>query len=334
MIIVRTPYRMSFFGGGTDYSDWYESFPGSVISTTVNKYSFIVLRKLPKVFDYKYRIRYYEVQETDSIDNISIPVIRECLKFCEIDFGIDITHHGDLPARTGIGSSSSFTVGLLHGLYTLKNQLKTKRQLALDALHIEQKILQQQVGSQDQVAAAFGGFNRINFGGHQNFTVEPLPLDWQTHKTLEESIQVFYTNSTRDSGLMAKKTITALPTKQNELLAMNLLTESAHNLLFSDCKDKLKNLGQMLQQEWKLKKTIMPEVSDARIDDIYDRALKSGALGGKLLGAGGGGFLLFLTPPELKNKVAQDLNLVSVPILFEYLGSQIIYHDNQDQSYE
>jgi D-glycero-alpha-D-manno-heptose-7-phosphate kinase len=315
----------------TDYPAWYEQHDGSVISTTINKYSFIVIRKLPKVFNYKYRIRYYEVQETNSIDDISIPVIRECLKFCNVDFGIDITHHGDLPNRTGIGSSSSFTVGLLHGLYTLTNQLKTKRQLALDALHIEQKILQQNVGSQDQVAAAFGGFNRINFGGHQDFTVEPILLDPRTHRELEMSMQMFYTHDARESGDLAKKTIDSLDQNVSDLENMNHLTKQAQDILFSDDQHNIKKFADLLNQSWKLKRKIQPESTNDRIDLIYDKALSAGAIGGKLLGAGGGGFMLFVTPPEAKIQVEQALGLVSVPILFEYLGSQIIYYDNQDK---
>lgn len=331
MIIVRTPYRVSFFGGGTDYPDWYQDHPGSVISTTINKYSFLVIRKLPQVFDYKYRIRYYEVQETNSIDDISIPTIRECLKYCNIDFGIDITHHGDLPNRTGIGSSSSFTVSLLHGLYTLKNQFKTKRQLALDALYIEQKILQQEVGSQDQVAAAFGGLNRINFGGHQDFVVNPVLLDRRTHQELEQSLQIFYTNVCRDSNVMAKKTIDSLHQHSNELNQMNELTDQAHRVLFSNNPDNVQKFAGLLQQEWGLKKIIHPDATTPELDDVYDRALSAGAWGGKLLGAGGGGFMMFITPPEAQQRVEQAVGMISVPVLLEYLGSQIIYYDNQDQ---
>lgn len=331
MIIVRTPYRISFFGGMTDYPAWYNNHLGSVVSTTINKYSFIVIRKLPQVFDYKYRIRYYEVQETNSINDISIPVIRECLKYCNIDFGVDITHHGDLPTRTGIGSSSSFTVGLLHGLYTLTNQLKTKRQIALDALYIEQKILQQDVGSQDQVAAAFGGFNRVNFGGHQDFTVEPILLDARTHNELEMSMQMFYTHDCRESSELAKKTIAEIDKKSVELDKMNVLTQQSHEILFSKDPDNVTKFADLLNQEWQLKKSIQPEATNSKLDLIYKKALSAGALGGKLLGAGGGGFMLFVTPPELKIKVEQALGLTSVPVLFEYLGSQIIYYDNQDR---
>ena len=177
MIIIRTPYRISFFGGGTDYPDWYKYNKGSVISTTINKCSFLVLRKLPDIFDYKYRIRYYDRQETKTVDEIEIPVIREAIKYMGYEEGLDITHHGDLPNRTGIGSSSSFTVSLLHGLATLKNEQITKRELAAKAIHLEQNILKEAVGSQDQIAAAFGGLNRIEFGGNTDFTCYPLHLN-------------------------------------------------------------------------------------------------------------------------------------------------------------
>lgn len=330
MIITRTPYRVSFFGGTTDYPQWYENNFGSVISTTINKYSFLVLRKLPPLFEYRYRIRYYEVQEVDSIDEISIPVIRECLRYCNVDFPVDITHHGDLPNRTGIGSSSSFTISLLHGLYALKSQQRTKRQLADDALYIEQQILKQHVGSQDQVAASFGGLNRINFGGHQNYTVEPLFLDKNTHNELDNSVQIFYTGSTRVSENICKNTISSIASKKQELEAMNDLTQHAQDVLFSPQRHKVKKFGELLQQEWKLKKQIQPGTTNDNLDDLIETAIAHGAYGGKLLGAGESGFLMFLTDPKKKKIVESSVGLTSVPIRFDYCGSQVIYHDRQD----
>ena len=330
MIISRTPYRISFFGGTTDYPQWYNEFGGSVISTTINKYSFLVVRKLPTLFDYKYRIRYYEVQEADSIDEIQIPVIRECLRYCNIDFPIDITHHGDLPSRTGIGSSSSFTVSLLHALYALQNQQRTKRQLADDALYIEQQILNQYVGSQDQVAASFGGFNRIDFGGHRNFLVNPLTLDKKTHDELDDSVQIFYTGDCRESNDLSKSIVETIPQKHRYLHAMNDLTNQAQDILFSNNQDKIKQFGTLLQEEWNLKKQIQPNASNEKIDNIIDQAIQNGAHGGKLLGAGEGGFLMFLTNSAQKKQVEQAIGLTAVPIRFDYCGSQLIYYDRQD----
>jgi len=331
MIIIRTPYRISFFGGSTDYPDYYREHGGSVISTTINKYSFLVMRKLPEIFDYNYRTRYYEVQETQTIEEINNSVIRETMRFMGVKSKIDITHHGDLPSRTGIGSSSSFTVSLLHGLNVLGNRLRTKRQLALDALHLEQNVLCQSVGSQDQVAAAFGGFNRIDFGGHQEFTVNPLTLSQKVHDELESCVQLFFTDDYRDSETSARKTIDIIPSKYHELSALKQLTDEAQKTLFNKNDSAVRDFAMLLNEEWRIKKSLHDGISNPRLDEIYSRAIKSGAIGGKLLGAGGGGFMLFVTPVDRQAEVEKNLGLKKVDVNFEYLGSQVIYYDNQDQ---
>jgi D-glycero-alpha-D-manno-heptose-7-phosphate kinase len=328
MIIIRTPFRISFFGGGTDYPVWYKENGGSVLSTTISKYSFLVLRKLPKIFDYNYRIRYYERQETQTIDEIQIPVIREAIKFMGFEHGLDITHHGDLPNRTGIGSSSSFSVSLLHGLAALKNQQLTKRDLALSAINLEQNILGEAVGSQDQVAAAFGGFNRINFGGYSEFTCSPLHLKKSRLQELESWVQLFFTEQLRNSHDIADKKITNIKNKKIDLKLMQELTIEAENILFNGT---ILDFAKLLNEQWRIKKEIEESITNTDIDDIYNIGINSGAVGGKLLGAGGGGFILFLTPPELQQQVADKLKLKQVPVNFEYLGSQMIYHDYQDQ---
>ena len=328
MIIIRTPFRISFFGGGTDYPAWYRENGGSVLSTTISKYSFLVLRKLPKIFDYNYRIRYYERQETQTIDEIQIPVIREAIKFMGFEHGLDITHHGDLPNRTGIGSSSSFSVSLLHGLAALKNQQLTKRDLALSAINLEQNILGEAVGSQDQVAAAFGGFNRINFGGYSEFTCSPLHLKKSKLKELESWVQLFFTEQLRNSHDIADKKINNIKNKKVDLKLMQELTIEAENILFNGT---VLDFAKLLNEQWRIKKEIEKSITNADIDEIYNIGINSGAVGGKLLGAGGGGFILFLTPPELQQQVADKLKLKQVPVNFEYLGSQMIYHDYQDQ---
>ena len=328
MIIIRTPFRISFFGGGTDYPAWYKENGGSVLSTTISKYSFLVLRKLPKIFDYNYRIRYYERQETQTIDEIQIPVIREAIKFMGFEHGLDITHHGDLPNRTGIGSSSSFSVSLLHGLAALKNQQLTKRDLALSAINLEQNILDEAVGSQDQVAAAFGGFNRINFGGYSEFTCSPLHLKKSKLKELESWVQLFFTEQLRNSHDIADKKITNIKNKKVDLKLMQELTIEAENILFNGT---VLDFAKLLNEQWRIKKEIEVSITNTDIDEIYNIGINSGAVGGKLLGAGGGGFILFLTPPELQQQVADKLKLKQVPVNFEYLGSQMIYHDYQDQ---
>jgi D-glycero-alpha-D-manno-heptose-7-phosphate kinase len=328
MIIIRTPFRISFFGGGTDYPVWYEEHGGSVISTTINKYSFLVLRKLPKIFDYNYRIRYYEKQETQHIDEISIPVIRESIKYMKYDNGIDITHHGDLPNRTGIGSSSSFTVSLLHGLSALQNKSITKRQLALDAIYLEQELLKEAVGCQDQVAASFGGLNRINFGGECNFLCTPLHLKKDTLKELESWTQLFFTKQLRNAQDIADKKIINIKNKKVNLNEMKDLVDEAEKILFSN---DIYSFSNLLNTQWKIKKEIETSITNTNINQIYEVGVKAGAIGGKLLGAGGGGFMLFLTPPEKQESVRKALKLKEVPIDFEYLGSQMIYHDYQDQ---
>jgi len=331
MIIIRTPYRISLFGGATDYPAWYRENGGAVISTTINKYSFLVLRKLPPIFDYKYRIRYYDRQETNSVENIEVPVIREAIKYMQFKDGLDVTHHGDLPNRTGVGSSSSFTVGLLHGISVLQNKNPTKRDLALQAINLEQNILKESVGSQDQVAAAFGGFNKIIFGSTSEFVCSPIHVSKDTLKELESWVQVFFTEQLRNASDIAEKKIENIKSKQVDLNIVKQITEEAEKILFSNSSMKVQELGRLMDEQWKHKKTIEKSITNSQIDDIYNKGLITGAVGGKLLGAGGGGFMLFLTPPEKQNDVAQALGLKEVPIDFEFLGSQLIYHDYQDQ---
>ena len=328
MIIIRTPFRISFFGGGTDYPAWYREHGGSVISTTINKYSFLVLRKLPKIFDYNYRVRYYEKQEAQEIDEISIPVIREAIKYMNYQQGVDITHHGDLPNRTGIGSSSSFSVSLLHGISVLKNENITKRQLALEAIHLEQEILGESVGSQDQVAAAFGGLNRINFGGESEFLCTPLPVKKSILKELESWVQLFFTEQLRNAHDIADKKINNIKNKKVTLNDMRDLVDDAERELFSG---NIEDFAKLLNEQWMIKKDMEKSISNDEIDAIYKTGINAGAVGGKLLGAGGGGFILFLTPPEKHEQVRYALKLREVPVDFEHLGSQMIYHDYQDQ---
>jgi D-glycero-alpha-D-manno-heptose-7-phosphate kinase len=331
MIIIRTPYRISFFGGSTDYPAWYREHGGSVISTTVNKYSFLVLRKLPPIFDYKYRIRYYDRQETNSLEAIEVPVIREAIKYMGFTDGLDITHHGDLPNRTGVGSSSSFTVGLLHGLSVLQNQNLTKRDLALKAIDLEQNILKESVGSQDQIAASFGGFNKVVFGGNWEFVCSPMHVSKETLTELESWVQVFFTEQLRNASDIAEKKIENIKAKQVDLNIVRQITEEAEKILFSNSKTRVQELAKLMNEQWQHKKTIEKSITNSDIDEIYTKGLRAGAVGGKLLGAGGGGFMLFLTPPDKQKNVACALGLKEVPIDFEYLGSQLIYHDYQDQ---
>ena len=327
MIIIRTPYRISFFGGGTDYPAWYRENGGCVLSTSINKCSFLVLRKLPEIFDYRYKIRYYKDEVTKSVDEIQIPVVREAIKYMNFEDGLDITHHGDLPNRTGIGSSSSFTVSLVHGLATLKNEQITKRDLARKSIYLEQNILREAVGSQDQVAAAFGGFNRIEFGGYTDFTCYSLHLKKDILQELESWVQLFFTEKLRNSFDIAEKKITNINTKKIDLNIMKELTYEAERVLHEH---RIYDFANLLNDQWKLKKSMESSITNTEIDDIYEKGISAGAVGGKLLGAGGGGFILFLTPPHMQKKVAEKLKLRQVDLNFDYLGSQLIYHDYQN----
>ena len=331
MIISRAPFRVSFFGGGTDYPAWYREQKGAVLSTAINKYCFITCRYLPPFHDYKYLVRYYRREETQSVQEIQHPAVRECLKYLGFDRGVDIVHYADLPARSGLGSSSTFTVGLLHALYALKHQMPTKRQLAIDAIKVEQERIGEHVGSQDQTAAAFGGFNRIDFGGVGEISVTPMIVNPERMERLRHHIMLFFTGFSRTASDIAKDKITQIPNRKAELLEMLRLVDEAQSVLTSS-RDQLDDFGRLLHEQWQIKRGLATKVSSTEIDEIYDIGLKAGALGGKLLGAGGGGFMLFYAAPDVQQNVKKALNrLLYVPVRFDYLGSQIIYYSHEEQ---
>lgn len=328
MIISRAPYRISLFGGGTDYPQWYKENGGAVLSTSINKYSYITCRHLPNFFEYKYRIRYYKREEVNSIRAIEHPVVREALTMLNIEGGLDLVHHGDLPAQTGIGSSSSFTVGLLHSLYGMRNQMPTKRMLADAAIKIEQELLGEAVGSQDQVAAAFGGLNLINFGGVDNYSVHPVILSAERKSQLEDSLIMIFTGITRTASELAKDQILSIEINSKKLVRAKELVNEALNILQNQY--DINQIGTLLDEQWQIKKTLTENISNNLINEIYDAAKSAGALGGKLLGAGGGGFMLFFVPPKTKQAVLDKLkNYLHVPFRFENLGSQVIFHANE-----
>lgn len=331
MIISRTPFRISFFGGGTDYPAFYEEHGGAVLSTTINKYCYVACRRVPPFFDYKYNIRYRKSEETKTISEIQHPSVRECLNFINLnDRGVEIQHNADLPAMSGLGSSSTFTVGLLNSLYALKGQLITKRQLALDAIHVEQKKIKENVGSQDQTAAAFGGFNKIDFGGPRKIWVHPITLEQGRRDFLQSHFMLFFTGYPRNASEIAAEQIKRTPEKTEELEAMAAMVEEAINVLNSR-QEGYTDFGKLLHESWMVKRSLTPRITNPLIDEIYNAAVKSGALGGKLLGAGGGGFMLFFVRPELQQKVKEKLNrLLYVPFRFQDLGSQIIYYAPED----
>ena len=328
MIITRTPYRISFLGGGTDHPAWYEKNGGAVLSASINKYCYITCRYLPPFFKHKHRIVYSEQENVSKIDDINHPSVRESMRYVGVKKGLEIHHDGDLPAMSGLGSSSSFTVGLLHALYGLKGEIKNKRQLALDAIHVEQNLIKENVGSQDQTIAAFGGFNKIEFGGHQRITVSPITISPQRYNEFESHLLLFFTDFSRKASEIEGEKLKNFKTKNNELSAMKAMVQNGIDIINS--KKNMEEFGKLLHEGWKLKRGLAPVVSNGKIDAIYDAGLKAGAFGGKLLGAGGGGFMLFFAPPERHKKIKEKLKkFLNVPFLIDYSGSQIVYYSPQ-----
>jgi D-glycero-alpha-D-manno-heptose-7-phosphate kinase len=325
MIICKTPYRISFFGGGTDFPDWYNRYGGKVISTSINKYSYIVIRNLPEIFKYKFRIRYYFREETNFKTDIKHPVVRELLKLNKSIKNIDITHHGDLPARTGIGSSSSFTVGLIHSLNALQKKNINKKQLSELAIFFEQGILKETVGSQDQVIVSYGGFRSINF--EKRKVSANLINNKNFINKLEKWCQVFYLGNQRNASKLEEKKFGYINRDKKIILKkMMELTETAERLILSKNKNNFYDFIKLLDEQWKLKKNLDTAVSSANIDEMYEFSKKHGAISGKILGAGGGGFFLLITPPQFQRSLEKKIKLPKINIKFENNGSQIIFN--------
>lgn len=325
MIITRTPYRISFFGGGTDHPVWYEKNGGAVLSASINKYCYISCRFLPPFFKYKHRIVYSEQENVKKISEIDHPSVRESMRYVGLKQGLEIHQDGDLPSMSGLGSSSSFTVGLLHALYGLKGEIKNKRQLALAAIHVEQNMIRENVGSQDQTIAAFGGFNKIDFGGDQKITVSPVTISAEMSDEFKSHLLLFFTDFSRKASEIEAEKIKKFKDKESELRAMAAMVQDGIDIFKNN--RNLNDFGKLLNESWKLKRSLAPVVSTNKIDNIYQTGIRAGAIGGKLLGAGGGGFMLFFAPPERHKKIKEELKkFLNVPFGFEYSGSQIIYY--------
>lgn len=326
MIISRTPFRISFFGGGTDYPAWYREHGGAVLATSINKYCYISCRYLPPFFDYKYRIVYSKLEFTKTPGEIQHPAVRAALQFLKIEDGVEIHHDGDLPARTGLGSSSTFTVGLLHALYALRGQMASKAQLARDAFHLEHDLLKETVGAQDQVITAHGGLNRIQFAPDDTFSVHPLTLRKDRLVALQAHCMLIFTGFTRTASEIAAEQVQKTPERKAELGAMYQMVDESVRLLQGS--GDLADFGKLLHENWGLKRKLSSRISTAEIDAIYDAGRQAGAMGGKLLGAGGGGFLLLFARPEDQPKIRAKLDkFLHVPFRFDTLGSQIIHYD-------
>jgi D-glycero-alpha-D-manno-heptose-7-phosphate kinase len=329
MIISKTPYRISFFGGGTDYPVWYKKYGGSVLSTTIDKYIYISLRILPPFFKHKYRIVWSHIETVKKIDQIKHEVVKEMLKKYKIRSGLEIHYDGDLPARSGMGSSSVFSVGLMNLLSNFQGKIIKKKQLAEKSIYFEQKVLRQIVGSQDQIAATYGGFNKIVFKTGGGFSVFPFSLKKKKIQKLNKNLLLVFSGLKRTAHHIAKSYVHKLQTsKKSHILEISNFVKEGERILKEG---KLDDFGKLLHEAWLEKKSLSSLITNSHIDEIYDLALKKGALGGKLLGAGGGGFLVFYVPHhKQKNFIKHFKNLINVPFKFTSEGSNIMFNNFND----
>jgi len=323
MVITKTPFRMSFFGGGTDYPDYFNKYGGAVLSSTFDKYCYVTVRHVPRFFDYTNQIKYSTIEQTQSVDEIRHPAVREAMKFLDMR-EIQLNYDADLPARSGLGTSSAFAVGMLNAFYALKGKYADKRKLADDAIYLERVLCKEDGGVQDQIAASFGGFNRINFS-ESGYTVHPVVISEDRKAMLNDRLALFFTGFSRFSSEVAKEQEKSIEANLKRLDEMKGLVDSAERILTS--KTNLDEFGKLLDYTWKLKRGLTSKISTDSIDEVYKAAMDAGALGGKLLGAGGGGFLLFYVDPERRPKLKRALkDFLYVPFKFESEGTSILYY--------
>ena len=338
MIISKTPYRISFFGGGSDFPEWYDKHGGIVISTTINKYIYISCRNLPSFFRHKHRLVYSKIELVKNTNKIKHPVLNKVLNNIyknKINSGLEIHYDGDFPARSGIGSSSSFTVGLLNALDNYYLIKRSKKELANQSIHLEQNLLNERVGSQDQIAAAHGGFNEINFFKNGKYKIKPLINDNQKLKNFEKKFVLVFTGTRKrnqTSDTISRNFIKKISTsKKNNIFEIMRYAEIAKKLIQNSQFDEI---GKLLNETWKIKKDLSKLISNNKIDELYNYGINNGALGGKLLGAGGAGFLLFYVPEEKQTKFIKSIKYnnksIIVPFNFEAEGSKIIFNDQKN----
>ena len=326
MIITKTPYRISFFGGGTDHPLWFKEHGGKVLATTFDKYCYISLRNLPPFFDHKYRIVYSQIESINSINEIKHPAVKEVLKYFHSNEGVEIHHDGDLPARSGLGSSSSFTVGLINAMNALEGKYMSPYELASTAIHIEQDLIKECVGSQDQISAAYGGFNEIEFFKDGTFSVEPKLINQERKKDLNDHLMLFFTGVSRLSSEISESMISNMENCSSQMHELHDMVDEGSKIL-SNANIPLEEFGKMLDRTWRNKRSLSNMITNTKIDDLYNAAIKAGALGGKVLGAGGGGFVLFFVKPEHQKKVKTALSsLTYVPFKFENTGSKVVVY--------
>jgi D-glycero-alpha-D-manno-heptose-7-phosphate kinase len=327
MVMSRTPFRVSLFGGGTDYPTWYREHGGAVIGTTINKYCYVSFRTLPPFFEHKHRIVYSRIELPRTIDEIEHPCVRHVLREYEITEGVEIQHHGDLPARSGLGSSSSFTVGLLNALRAHSGRISSSEWLANEAIRIEQDVIQEAVGSQDQIWAAYGGTNFISLHQDGTFKVTPLVMSRPRREELQSHMMLFFTRFSRIAETIASKKIGNLLAREKQLHTMRQMAEEARDVLQSSNRP-IRDIGDLLRESWSLKKELADGITTPAIDQIHNTAMRSGALGAKLLGAGGGGFMLIFAEPGSHAAIRAALSsLIEVSFTIGSGGSRIVIYE-------
>ncbi|MDC1153430.1 kinase [Nitrospinaceae bacterium] len=326
MIISRTPFRVSFAGGGTDLSEFYLKEDGLVLSTTIDKYLFVAVKQQTCMAESKFRINWSKVEFKDNIDDIEHPIVREALRMMNMDVPLEISTFADIPSQTGLGSSSAFAVGLLHALFAIKGKMVTKSDLANMAARIEVNILGRPIGKQDHYAAAYGDLNVYTFHQDESVSVNPVLCRGDIKRAIRKNILIFYTAKKRDASAILKKQKARMNDKHHVLVGMKDLVEPLRNIFSNG--SNLHEIGPLLHDGWMLKKSITEEISSPEVDEYYEKAMKAGALGGKLLGAGGGGFLLLYVEPQNQKTVVESLSdLYQLPFGFDNVGSQITYYD-------
>ncbi len=330
MILSRTPHRISFFGGGTDYPEYYLEHGGKTLGVAIDKYSYLNVRNLPPFFDYKHRIVYSKQENVNNLNEIIHPSVRETLKYMQVDSGVSIHHDGDIPARSGMGSSSAFTVGLINSINALNGKMSSKEELTKKSIHIEQNLIKENVGSQDQAFAAHGGLNIINFLQNGNISVIPIIMEQNRMISFQDNIMLFFSGISRTASDVVAEQIKKTSINVPNLNKMKDLVDQAHNILVSD--RNINEFGELLNSTWELKKSLSSKVTNSQIDDMYSKAIKAGAIGGKLLGAGGGGFMAFYVERKNQEKVKQALNnYLYIPFNFDFDGSKIVVYKPNDK---